>query len=98
MQYLFHNNDLNDKQSSLGITGIALNQETLAFSTLSDQQISFTTATSYTPKAVFGIIFGAHSSNNVIVNIVYTISGKNITWYVYSNIAQKAVIRFNYIY
>ena len=76
MQYLFHNNDLNDKQSSLGITGIALNQETLAFSTLSDQQVSFTTATSYTPKAVFGIIFGAHSSNNIILNIVYTISGK----------------------
>ena len=98
MQYLFHNNDLNDKQNSLGITGIVLNQETLAFSTLPDQQVSFTTATLYTPKAVFGIIFGAHSSNNVIVNIVYTISGKNITWYVYCNIAQKAVIRFNYIY
>ena len=98
MQYLFHNNDLNNKQSSLGITGIALNQETLAFSTLENQQVSFTTATSYIPKVVFGIIFGAHSSNNVIVNIVYTISGKNITWYVYCNIAQKAVIRFNYIY
>ena len=80
------------------IGGIALNQETSVFSTLANQQVTFTTATSYAPKAVFGIIFGAQSSNTVIVNIVYTTSGKNITWYVYCNIAQKATIRFHYFY